>query len=83
MPTQTTPNMSYINPGVPAGLYEMNQTKNIQTEQVLYLSGQLPSGLPVHPQYMPQMQIPRPTQGQVSLMQYIFLLREADNILIL
>lgn len=67
----TPPNMSYMgpSPAMPTGLYDMSQQKSIPPEQVLYLSGQLPSGLQIHPQYLqqniPQQMIPR--QGtQVS-----------------
>lgn len=53
----TPPNsMSYMGPsptGMP-GLYDMSQNKSIPPEQLIYLSSQIPGGVSVHPQYLPQ-----------------------------
>lgn len=46
--------MSYMGPGAAMpGLYDI-QNKSIPPEQLIYLSGQMPGGVSVHPQYLPQ-----------------------------
>lgn len=51
----TPPNsMSYMGPGAAMpGLYDI-QNKSIPSEQLIYLSGQMPGGVSVHPQYLQQ-----------------------------
>lgn len=45
--------MSYIGPN-PMGLYEVSQNKTIPPEHLMYLQGQLPSGVPLPAQYLQQ-----------------------------
>lgn len=51
----TPPNsMSYMGPGAAMpGLYDI-QNKSIPAEHLIYLSGQVPGSVSVHPQYLQQ-----------------------------
>lgn len=64
-----TNSMSYMGPSTAMpGLYDMSQNKSIPPEQLIYLSGQMPGGVSLHPQYLQQSmahQLPM-RQGAVS-----------------
>lgn len=52
----TPPNsMSYMGPGAMPGLYDMQNKSMPPEQQLIYLSGQMPTGgVSVHPQYLQQ-----------------------------